>query len=468
MATSYKVQFWEHRHRPDRRKPFMVRWSVSGREFSESFLTKTQADGRKAELITAARAGEPFDTDRGLPLSELRKEKQVTWYQLARNYVEKRWNGAPAKTRTTWADALATVTFELVKSKAGMPDKHVVRRALYSWGFNVNQWSKEAPPEIERALAWVAKNSVLVSAFEEPRMVRRLLDALAVKLDGKPAAATVTLRKRRIINHIFGYAVEEGLLVVNPLPLVQWQPPEVEEEVDPGVVVNPEQAALLLAAVGRQGRRGARLVGFFGCIYYAWMRPAEVVNLKIERCHLPAQGWGRLILDETRPRVGSSWTDDGTPHDKRGLKHRAARATRPVPVPPELVAILRAHIDAYDVAPDGRLFRTSRNGMVQESGYGVVWKRARAEVLSPADCATPLGRRPYDLRHAGISLGLNSGVDPTEVARRAGHSVAVMLRVYAKCLHGTEDYANELISQRLARGSRTAPPTAVAGPDSGP
>lgn len=458
MPSSYKVQFWEHRVRSDRRKPFMVRWTVGSREFSESFLTKTQADGRKAQLITAARAGEAFDLDRGLPLSELRKEKQVTWYQLGRNYVEKRWDGAPAKTRTTWADALATVTFELVKSKAGMPDKRLVRRALYSWGFNVNQWPKEVPPEMVKALTWVAKNSVTVAEFEEPRMMRRMLDALAVKLDGKKAAPSVILRKRRILHHILGFAVEEGLLPVNPMPLVQWQPPDVEDEVDPGIVVNPEQAVALLAAVGRQGRRGPRLKAFFGCLYYAAMRPAEVIHLKRDRCVLPEKGWGRLVLDGSRPRVGSSWTDDGTSHDTRGLKHRAVKATRPVPIPPELVAMLREHIKAYGVAPDGRLFRTSRDGMVQESGYGAVWAKARAEVLSPADCATALGKRPYDLRHACVSLWLNSGVDSTEVARRAGHSVAVLLRVYAKCLHGTEDYANELISKRLGRNA--APPPA--------
>ncbi|BFV58715.1 hypothetical protein KCMC57_up38190 [Kitasatospora sp. CMC57] len=54
MPTSYKVKFWEHRHRPDRKTPWMVRWTVAGREFSESFLTKPQADGRKAELVVAA------------------------------------------------------------------------------------------------------------------------------------------------------------------------------------------------------------------------------------------------------------------------------------------------------------------------------------------------------------------------------------------------------------------------------
>lgn len=41
-----------------------------------------------------------------------------------------------------------------------------------------------------------------------------------------------------------------------------------------------------------------------------------------------------LNLRESRPRVGSAWTDDGKPHDKRGLKGRAKRVTRPVPISP--------------------------------------------------------------------------------------------------------------------------------------
>jgi integrase len=45
-------------------------------------------------------------------------------------------------------------------------------------------------------------------------------------------------------------------------------------------------------------------------------------------------------------------------------------------------------------------------------------------------------RRPYDLRHAAVSLWLNSGVPATEVARRAGHGVAVLLKIYAHCIDG--------------------------------
>jgi hypothetical protein len=108
--------------------------------------------------------------------------------------------------------------------------------------------------------------------------------------------------------------------------------------------------------------------------------------------HLPRQGWGSLRLSETRPRVGSSWTDDGASHDKRGLKWRPARAVRTVPIPPELVALLRWHLERFGTEPDGQLFRTSRGGLVQESGYGAVWAAARSDALSSAQIESPLGR----------------------------------------------------------------------------
>ena len=38
-----------------------------------------------------------------------------------------------------------------------------------------------------------------------------------------------------------------------------------------------------------------------------------------------------------------------------------------------------------------------------------------------------------------ISRRLNSGVPPTDVAAWAGHSVEMLMRVYAKCMPGLED-----------------------------
>ena len=63
----------------------------------------------------------------------------------------------------------------------------------------------------------------------------------------------------------------------------------------------------------------------------------------------------------------------------------------------------------------------------------------RRASLSAEELAGPLMRRPYDLRHSGVTWRLNSGVPATEVAAWAGHSVEMLTRVYARCVAGLED-----------------------------
>jgi integrase len=120
-----------------------------------------------------------------------------------------------------------------------------------------------------------------------------------------------------------------------------------------------------------------------------------------------------------------------------------------VPIPPELVKILRQHVGEYGVSQDGRLFRSEREGVIASTAYTQVWQDARALTFTPAQLASPLARRPYDLRHAAVSLWLNSGVPAPDVADRAGHSVEVLLRVYAKCLDGHKQISNQRISDGL-------------------
>ena len=69
--------------------------------------------------------------------------------------------------------------------------------------------------------------------------------------------------------------------------------------------------------------------------------------------------------------------------------------------------------------------------------------------LTPAIAASPLAGRPYDLRHACLSTWLNAGVDPTQVAEWAGNSVDVLLRVYAKCIHGRDQLNRQRIEDAL-------------------
>ncbi len=166
------------------------------------------------------------------------------------------------------------------------------------------------------------------------------------------------------------------------------------------------------------------------------------------------------MLTGSTQYTGSTWGDNGKGLEDRALKHRASRSTRRVPVCPELVRILRHHLDTFTCGLDGRLFVTRTGegrrpvaggfaGPVSGSSYGGTWRKARVAAMTTAEVASPLARRPYDLRHACVSLWLNAGVPATQVAEWAGHSVAVLLRVYAKCIAGQEDSARQRVDAAL-------------------
>ena len=85
------------------------------------------------------------------------------------------------------------------------------------------------------------------------------------------------------------------------------------------------------------------LTAFFGCLYYAALRPAEAVALCASSCALPSRGWGQLTLTASLRRSARAWTSNGTPREPRGLKHRPEGAIRTVPIPPQLARLLRWH-----------------------------------------------------------------------------------------------------------------------------
>ena len=115
------------------------------------------------------------------------------------------------------------------------------------------------------------------------------------------------------------------------------------------------------------------------------------------------------------------------------------------------------HIAGHGTAPDGRLFRGEAGGLLSDSVYSRAWDKARQTALTAAEASSPLGERPYDLRHARLSAWLNAGVEPARVAEWAGNSVPVLLRVYAKCLSGTE--------QNALRKIQEAEPEPQSGPE---
>jgi integrase len=130
---------------------------------------------------------------------------------------------------------------------------------------------------------------------------------------------------------------------------------------------------------------------------------------------------------ESRPEVNPRWTDTDAVRDEGGLKHQAASETRRVPIPPEVIAILRVHIGTFDVTPDGRIFSSERGHPITSTAISDVWAEPKPGLRSLPGRLAPDGS-PHDLRHASVSLWLNAGVPATDVAERAGRIVEVLLR----------------------------------------
>ncbi|WP_405795556.1 tyrosine-type recombinase/integrase [Streptomyces longwoodensis] len=451
---SLDVRVWGVRKRNTKKSSYDVRWTVAGNVFSEQFRTKGLADHYRSKLLQAAHAGEEFDTETGLPDSMVEKAASMTWYAFALKYLAMKWPHAAPNTRNGINESLTAVTMALLDERPGQPPEDLIRRALRNWAFVLpGPDERDLPPDVANALHWVAKASRPLSDLGDAAIGRAVLDSLRLKLDGTAAAAETVRRKRRTLVNALHYAVDLGEFKENPIASIRWKKPKVVGEVDPRVVANPAQARSLLTAVsyvGGYGRaRGRRLVGLFACMYYGALRPAEAVGLTNADLKLPETGWGTLLLNRTRPSVGKQWTDSGETHDDRGLKNRPAEEVRLVPVPPQLVTLLREHLDTFGTAEDGRLFTNERGGVVGSSTYYRVWQEARALALPPSAVASPLAARPYDLRHSALSTWLNSGVDPTEVAERAGNSVEVLLSRYAKCIDGRQEIANRKIEDLL-------------------
>ncbi|MDN3360105.1 tyrosine-type recombinase/integrase [Actinomadura sp. DC4] len=315
----------------------------------------------------------------------------------------------------------------------------------------------------------MSRNTKNVEVLADGELLRTVLDTMTTRRDGKRMAAVTTKKYRGILHNALEYAVVRKAIAENPLTGLKWINIKTAVEVDRRSVVNPSQGRALLKAVRKQEPSGPQLVALYGTMLYCGLRPEEAVEVHEHNLILPAriwneetkqfedpveeEDWGELYVGPVAPEVARDWTDDSARRDTRRMpKHRAEGETRgPIPVPPVQVRHFRAHLDDFGLGKDGRVFRGVKSDAVPGETIRKVWGRAREKVLSDKELASPLAKRPYDLRHTCLSTMLNAGVPPRQVAEWAGHSLEVLLRTYAKCMVGQEDATKRRIADALAQ-----------------
>jgi integrase len=406
-----------------------------------SFKVRAQADRYRSKLLVEAGAGTVFDRESGLPVPWLEPERVVSWWGWSREWLGLKWPRWAGHSRRSGVEALAAFTPHLVKPRAPEPPAGL-NRFLLEAGYRPGVVMDERDP----CWRWLDRWSLPLDEVT-PGVVERVLTLGTTKKDGSSNAASVVHRRRGILKASLGAAVRRGLLTANPMEAAEWRPPRKTMAVDVSLVPSPGEIRQMVNHVAGLRTAGAKYAGVFACVGLAGMRPSEALGLQVGDLELPVEGWGMAQLRKPTTAPGRRYTDDGEVHERKALKHRAEDETRPVPLPPFLVDRLRAHLDRFPPV-EGRVFSTTAGRPVAPGNYTDVWTRARA-VLWPAGHHLATAT-VYDLRHGAATMMLRAGVMPAEVARRLGHSVDVLNRVYAGVINGETEESNALIDRVLA------------------
>lgn len=230
--------------------------------------------------------------------------------------------------------------------------------------------------------------------------------------------------------------------------------------VDVDMVLDVPQSLALAEACVTEGTWGGIVECFVLVMALSGLRPGEAVGLLWEDVELPAEnGWGWLVVRRSHRPTQDRWLDPDEDPEWGPLKDRDLTETRRVPVPPLLVAKLRAHREQYGDGPGGLVFHRNGKPFDHDMFGRSVWEPARSKLfprratLAADDPRQPkLSRlRRHDLRHAACSWWLRERVDVVVCQRWSGHrTLSVFLDIYQGIAPGREDEGIERLDESLA------------------
>lgn len=254
---------------------------------------------------------------------------------------------------------------------------------------------------------------------------KEVLAAVDLQLDigdnGEPLAAHTTSRRRSVARSCIRRAVQLDLLAADPWPTAPKgraarKLHRRRRAVDVQALPDPPTMARVLAAIATHQPGSRTYQQMTAVIYYAGLRPSEVLMLRRRNVTLPSDdSWGRIDVVEA-----------DIDHDVPGEPKTGPRS---VPIPPVLVAQLRAWVATHARHSDDLRFRTRTDGRPSSSNWSRAWHRALESVGAP-----PL--RIYDCRHAAATTWLASGAPLGEVAVRSPKPVSTRAGQLQNCLAG--------------------------------
>lgn len=423
----------------DRR--YRVKWRIDGRDRTRSFKTRAEADRLRAGLLAAVERGDRFDPSTGEP--EGWTVAPLTWFEWSQQWLEVKWQQWAGNSRRSAVESLVAITPLMTRAGAAEPPED-----LAGW-LRMHGYLPGAP-EWRQPHPWLRRWSVPLAEIS-PELLERVLTAVSTRRDGRPASAEVSRRRKNALGAGLRAAVRRGLLAENPMERIEWRTPERSISVDVATLPAFSDVCEIVDLVAARTTGSARYAALFASVGMAGLRPSEAIGLDVDDLELPSTGWGHARLRGATTSPGVRYSTSGEVRERKALKQRAEGTIREVPLPAELVRRLHGHLDRFPPV-DGVVFANGSGKPATSTNYTPAWGRARRQLWPDGH---PLaGTVVYDLRHSAATTMLRAHVPPAEVARRLGHSVDVLLRIYAGVFEDERDRSNALIDAELDRHRR--------------
>ena len=407
-------------------RPWVVRWAVDGRARGKTFRTRAEAEAFRSELLLAKRLREPFDPDTVEPMSWAPSPSETQVHTWARRWIDEQWPEWQPRTRTSAIEALTRFIPLVVVVGADEPPRDI--RAY----LNASLCPDFVIERDDPAERWLSRSIRSLDALRRDVLAAVERD-LGRGLEGQQLKPATANRYRKIARACIRRAVELEVLDQDPWPPApkgrrQRTAVRISKRVDVRTLPDPATVRLALAAIPTHQPGSKKYEVMTAVAYYGGLRPSEVIMLRPSRLWLPSEGWGRIHVTE----ADTSLDEPGEPKTGR----------RSVPMPPVLVATLRAWLDANEFASDELIFRTRSGRRPAASNWSRAWHRALRSIGHPT-------LRVYDCRHAAATTWLQAGVPLGEVARRLGHSVETLVSTYIGAMEADEELANSRIEEAL-------------------
>jgi integrase len=401
----------------NKRKNWLVRWTINGRGHQKSFRYKREAKTFIEDLERAISRQESFNETSGFPISW--ETENPTYSEWARQYILE--NASTWASRTLRSNTESIARGVVLLRRSGAPDVDAATmKSLREW---LRGEADECPTSIAR---WSLKLSDCTK-----RVCASARTRIQQKEDGSALKATVATRHRIQVGATFAEALDRELIEHN-----HWKTNRRSQKQARKARIAPKtredipsmSAALeLIDKVGNPHHQILLLI-----ILLAGLRPSEARGLRIEDLELPRSGWGTIHVRRSLTSANA---------DEDDSEHLVKTGQRAVPAPPDLVQALKKHVGKRD---SGLLATAARLGPVPEGNLPEAWRNV----------CTNTNWVPYSLRHTAATTWFDAGVNPAEIARRLGNSVETLLKVYVNLIEGMDDSANERIETALKKSAK--------------